>query len=519
MFTNFLIACSGANKEVLKECPLEKTKFIGIGLTNVLIAILSSVSVGFFVSFAFTDKKTGSLEITWYALLAVCIVWGLLIFNLDRSIIISIKKTGSTRRQFMQALPRIIIAVFIGIVISTPLELKIFADEIKVQLEKNLKKDIQMMKEENSQLHHNALKRADSMLALEQLSLRASETKRSDLNADMIRELEGQGFSKKGGAGRIYSDKKAAYDKQDSLYQLQAAVTLKATKARDSILGKIRGADTRDESVIDNVDGPSAQIVALYQLPGVHWFVTLLFILIETMPVVVKLMSSRGTYDELIERHEMGLRLKEEVIIADKKSKRDYALTELDEINRLESELRLTKERRRIAKEMSLADVEIPSEAPSIYESQLNTQFVTDVAKPSDISIAEEGTSNKDPEPETFASKDQLQATNGIDLGTVTTETKEQGPNNKFSFENKIWKDEQASDRIQYRFVRDAHAQKLLQTVNSLEKTGRWAYDEDRKLLVLNIEGTHREYNIISESNTAMKLKSLMGKELNLVSV
>jgi hypothetical protein len=58
------------------------------------------------------------------------IIWGLLIFNLDRYIVSTIKKTGNVIDEFIQASPRIVLAVIIAIVISKPLELKIFEKEI-----------------------------------------------------------------------------------------------------------------------------------------------------------------------------------------------------------------------------------------------------------------------------------------------------------------------------------------------------------------------------------------------------
>jgi hypothetical protein len=511
MLTNFLISCSGANREILKECSFERAKYIGIGLTNVLIAILSSVSVGFFVSFAFTDKQTSRLEIDWFYLLPVCIIWGLLIFNLDRSIIISIRKTGTKKQQFLQAFPRILIAVFIGIVISTPFELKIFADEIKVQLEKNLKDDIGTMKEENKQIHSSGFKLADSVAAMERAKLIENEKRRNQLNTEMILELEGRGFSKQGGKGPIYKQKEREFYEADSLYNIQAKIYEAANKTRDSVLGMIRETDTKDEKIVNNVNGPAAQIVALHQLPGVHWFVTILFILLETMPVIVKLMSKTGLYDEILERIEMETRLKEEVIKADKTSKKNYAITEIDEINRLESELRLARERHRIAVEMKAI-----GETPGVLEP-------TNPKPPPESEITQPG--NEEPVlTEIKEPAKPVESTAGTESppveSTAITPTPLTEPvketSDLLSFENKIWKDHQAVDDVKYCFIRDEQLKKLMQVINNLEKTGSWEYHADQKLLVMNIEGSHREYKIISETPTVLHLQSLMGKALHL---
>ena len=53
-----------------------------------------------------------------------------LIFNLDRFIVSTIKKRDSKWKELLQATPRIILAMIIAMVISKPLELKLFEKEI-----------------------------------------------------------------------------------------------------------------------------------------------------------------------------------------------------------------------------------------------------------------------------------------------------------------------------------------------------------------------------------------------------
>ncbi len=64
--------------------------------------------------------------------------WGLLIFNLDRFIVNTMYSDGKVTigwQELKSGMPRIIMAIFLGIVISYPLELKIFDDEIQVKIE------------------------------------------------------------------------------------------------------------------------------------------------------------------------------------------------------------------------------------------------------------------------------------------------------------------------------------------------------------------------------------------------
>ena len=64
------------------------------------------------------------------------VFWGALIFNLDRYIVSSTHKgsDGSRLKIWRNALPRLVLAILLGFVISTPLELKIFESEIEAEI-------------------------------------------------------------------------------------------------------------------------------------------------------------------------------------------------------------------------------------------------------------------------------------------------------------------------------------------------------------------------------------------------
>ena len=82
--SNFLIKCSGADKEILDQCTIkEKNKFIGIGSTLILTAALASLSVGYAIYSTFDSVVISTI---------IGIFWGIVIFSLDRYIVTSIDK-------------------------------------------------------------------------------------------------------------------------------------------------------------------------------------------------------------------------------------------------------------------------------------------------------------------------------------------------------------------------------------------------------------------------------------------
>jgi len=131
MLKQFFILCSGADRDLLEGCSEgEQTKYVGIGATVFFTAVMAFLASAYALFTVFDSI---------YPALIFGFVWSLLIFNLDRFIVSTIKKRDRFFDEFLQATPRIMLAVIIAIVISKPLEIKIFEKEINTVLlkEKN----------------------------------------------------------------------------------------------------------------------------------------------------------------------------------------------------------------------------------------------------------------------------------------------------------------------------------------------------------------------------------------------
>src|SRR5688500_13748424 len=115
--TSFFIFCSGSDAELLEKCPTEISKYAGIGATIFFTGLFAALAGGYSLYTVFDN--------VWFAIL-FGVAWGLMIFNLDRYIVSGIRKEGRPRREFVMAIPRILLAMLISVVIAKPLELKIF---------------------------------------------------------------------------------------------------------------------------------------------------------------------------------------------------------------------------------------------------------------------------------------------------------------------------------------------------------------------------------------------------------
>lgn len=131
ILNEFLWLCAGVNRKILRECPTDWAKYAGIGGTILFTALMAMLSGGYAMYTVFDS---------YFFAIAFGIFWGLLIFNLDRFIVNTIYSDGKVTiswQELVAGFPRIIIALFLGIIISMPLELKIFEDEILVQIEED----------------------------------------------------------------------------------------------------------------------------------------------------------------------------------------------------------------------------------------------------------------------------------------------------------------------------------------------------------------------------------------------
>ncbi|MCO6005403.1 DUF4407 domain-containing protein [Actinoallomurus purpureus] len=122
----FLIWLSGARSEVLARCPTDRGKYEGIGSA----VLITSVMAGISMTFALNTALMVALPIA----IGFGLAWSLAIMSLDRWLVTSIQRHESAWKNFIPAIPRLVLALLFGLVISTPLVLQIFKPEIEVQI-------------------------------------------------------------------------------------------------------------------------------------------------------------------------------------------------------------------------------------------------------------------------------------------------------------------------------------------------------------------------------------------------
>jgi hypothetical protein len=288
--------CAGADDTILEKCSkAEHTKYAGVGATVFFTGLLASISGGYALYTVFDSVILA---------LAFGLLWGAVIFNLDRFIVSTIRKEGKFWKELVMVTPRVLLALVLAVVISKPLELKIFDKEIQA-----------ILKEKQAELaiRHKALVaqqygevdsiKADISGIRQEVEHKLVE--RNKLYDALAAEADGTGGTGKIGKGPIYDEKKRQYDKIDEELRLLQAGTQERILQREKRIAELM--KNYDETVAEgqetfkDYDGLMARIDALNELPWLPvFFITLLFICLETAPIFTKLITSKGPYDDIL---------------------------------------------------------------------------------------------------------------------------------------------------------------------------------------------------------------------------
>ena len=127
MALSLFLWAAGADKDILYQCPKrEHERMLSIGITVLFTAVLAFLS-GYFALKTIVDNDT-------YVLI-IAIFWGLVIFNLDRIIVMGIHKDkdNKKRKEIKSAIPRFILAGIIAVVVSKPIEVELFKKQILIK--------------------------------------------------------------------------------------------------------------------------------------------------------------------------------------------------------------------------------------------------------------------------------------------------------------------------------------------------------------------------------------------------
>ena len=319
---------AGGDIKLLERCPhSERVKYEGLGGVVMATAILAFFS-GFFAMYTvFGPVQTlaSAQDLDTNAAIksaVVAAIWALIIFNLDRFIITSTGHGDGTEditaKELVQGLPRLVMAVVIGLSISAPLEIRVLKTEIdaaitserdkRVEADKIvINQEFDRIKQFNEENLHKDEKRLQELDEHEEKIRLEIKKQREELDA----EESGKAGNKKKGRGKGFNQKKENLDKMElenaetknklDIQRQELKVKIEASK--NNLENNITLRDKKiDDAIIkeSKFDGISTRINLAHEIsPNVSIALTLLLVIIEITPIFIKMMLIRGPYDYL----------------------------------------------------------------------------------------------------------------------------------------------------------------------------------------------------------------------------
>jgi hypothetical protein len=219
--------------------------------------------------------------------------------------------------------------------------------------------------------------------------------------------------------------------------------------------------------------------------------IMLLFVTIETAPIIVKLLSKRGPYDELLERIEYEHYLEQQKIISDRNDEINNLLVEIQAMNKLKGEVRMKTEKSKLDAEL-----------------QANTSLLDDIAKR-----------------QADLAKLAIDKWYNDELSNFKS-----NPNNQYAqtkqqvktptLEDKLWKADNLQGEIFYLFKNGQPTNnELVYMEGGKTEKGSWEYITANKEIKVNILNNTETYTIEDLTETSAKLKTVTNDYLELTKV
>ena len=578
---NFFILCSGADKEILKDCPTEWNKFTGIGATIFLTACLALLSGAYAIHFVFDNTLVSSL---------FGLFWAVVIFNLDRYIVLSLRKekiptqtdikresdsnkkdelkserSRLFRNQIYMASPRFVIALIIAVTVSKPIELRLFQNRIDKELENTVKSEdskfdneetkrienlnsqltgINKQEEEdksaifsNNPIYQDAKIKIPKLEADSRTKQQTITTNRKIIEANKYKvtryktnfnpitnETEKIPYTvwlaNPTAVAKINENKSIEVEIQKlnaelteqkgkqsivetQLSQSATSVATKYESAKNNITNQIQTLNkSYPQRKVDwvNANKKSVDLPARLEALGnissfgnsIWWasfVITLLFIVLETAPVVVKLLTKRGPYDEKLDAIEYQIYIEES-------KKVDMLNREVNEYMRLANDAAKLSGSIRLDAEKDKLEVELRNNKELLnkladYQRELANIYA-----------------------EAWYQEEKAKA-----LAQAKGMYNQSHPlsiiNEQPKIEEAFWKQKGSPDRIEYLFRNGTLTEnELLYFENDQLNKGKWNYNLLKNEVEIDLLGNKMNYSISELTTNKLKLTDIINNDI-----
>lgn len=575
---NFFILCSGADRKIVNDFPTEWNKFSGIGATIFLTACLALLSGAYAIHFVFENNIISIL---------FGIFWAIVIFNLDRYIVLSLRKEKIPTRtdikrennlskkqelkserfrllwhQTLMASPRFIIALIIAVTVSKPIELRLFQDRIQKELENTVKFEVGRFdseettrienlnnqlasinqQEENDKMAvyannpiyqdtkikipqiENEIKNKEQNITKNKSIISANQYKetryRTTINS-VTNETTKVPYSvwlpNTKARGKIEENKKLEKEKQKLDVELKgfkmkqdtvaSSLSVQTTNISDRYKSPKESVSQQIENLNEtylerknkwiNVNEKSADLPSRLEALGkisiygnsIWWaslVITLLFIALETAPVVVKLLTKRGPYDERLDSLEY-------LVYIEENKKIDMLNREVNEYMSLANDAAKLSGSIRLQAEKDKLDVELRNNKKLLNKLADYQKELADIY--ADAWFMEEKAK-------------AIQQAQGF-------YQQAHSPKSQIKLGDTFWKQKGVVNKIEYYFRNGSLKENVLLYIeNDQLNKGNWNFNNGNDEITIELSNSKIEYFIEDLTNTNLKLKNKATNEI-----
>lgn len=315
----FLWKAAGGDRYILERATYsDQIKYMCLGGIVFATGAMAGLAGGYAFYTIFSPKGSAVENVTDFptTILSVIfgLIWGLMIFNIDRFIVTSTGKGDGTEKitwdELKSAIPRIIMGAIIAITISKPIEIRMFQTEINNKL---YEKQLILQKEFEKRTTANFEER----LKVVEDALGEVGKQRQDLlerikkaEREMQDNLMGRVPGIPAGNGRLTEAIQSqinGLNAEMQRFDLQNGDKIRSADIkRKSILEEKDKVLATNVKVAQGLDGLLERIKLAHEVAGfwITLFITLLFMAIELTPIFFKLMLNKTPYDYLSENRD-----------------------------------------------------------------------------------------------------------------------------------------------------------------------------------------------------------------------
>ncbi len=344
---------AGADHYILEKSTYsDHIKYACLGGIVVATGLMASMAGGYAFYIVFGQKTANlaqgteaSIEaassepITVILSMLFGVIWGLIIFNIDRFIVASTGKgDGSeaiTLGEIKTAIPRILMGIIIAITISKPVELRMFQQEIEVELNSRRQEVRKTKLQKIDELYQKQYDEISNEIERLRQEVIDSDKVRKEAEANYNNEISGEGSLAGRGIGPIAREKMKLLEIAQAEYdtiKYQNNIKISEWEKKKSETDNKKTLEITNANIsAQSLDGLMARLQVVDELakgkdedgnvnedatPWIIIFITLLFMAIELTPIFFKMMLIKSPYDYLednikaLQRAELGIEVK-----------------------------------------------------------------------------------------------------------------------------------------------------------------------------------------------------------------